>query len=48
MALNWIPDALKQQIIDTVVNFIGKQAEDLVGTQLGDKVCGVLFRRIEA
>jgi tetratricopeptide (TPR) repeat protein len=41
MTFSWIPDALKQQIIDAVVNFIGKQAEDLVGAQLGDKVRGL-------
>ena len=40
MTLSWIPDSLKQQIADTVINFIGKQAEDLLGEQIGEQIKG--------
>lgn len=39
--MSWIPDPLKQQIVDAVVEFLGKQSEDLVGQQLGDKIRGL-------
>ena len=41
MALSWIPDALKQQIVDAVINFIGKQAEGLVGEQISSRIRGL-------
>ena len=40
MTFSWIPDSLKQQIADTVINFIGKQAEDLLGEQIGEQIKG--------
>src|SRR5215211_2038646 len=38
MSISWIPDPLKQQIVDAVIEFLGNQSEDLVGQRLGDKI----------
>jgi LuxR family glucitol operon transcriptional activator len=39
--MSWIPDPLKQQIVDAVVEFLSKQSEDLIGQQFGDKIRGI-------
>lgn len=38
MSLSWMPDSLRQQLIDAVIEFITKQSEDFVGQQLSDRI----------
>jgi tetratricopeptide (TPR) repeat protein len=41
MTLSWIPDPLKQQIVDHVIDFITRQAEGLIGQEMSGRIRGL-------